>query len=223
MGKIVISDNVSLDGVIQDPAGDEGFTRGGWVGRIAALPELAKLALDEALGAEALLVGRRSYQWLAARWPSRSGELADRLNSLPKYVVSSTLEDPDWNNSTVLKGDAVNEVTKLKHELDGEIVVPASFQLVHTLIEHDLVDELRLKIFPVVLGAGARLFGETSDKKPMRLIDTQTVGDGIAILTYQPVRDAERASDGAGLHDKRAAALHRAGIRESAEPGDSKP
>jgi dihydrofolate reductase len=174
MGKIVISDNMSLDGVIQDPAGDEGFRHGGWVGRIAALPEVAKVALDEALGADALLLGRRSYEWLAERWPARSGELADRLNGLPKYVVSSTLEDPDWNNSTVLKGDVVNEVSKLKHEHDGEIVVPASYQLVHTLIEHDLVDELRLKIFPVVLGAGARLFGESSDKKPMRLLDTQT-------------------------------------------------
>jgi dihydrofolate reductase len=190
MGKIVISENVSLDGVIQDPAGDEGFARGGWVGRIAALPELAKVALDEALGTEALLLGRRSYEWFAARWPSRSGELADRLNSLPKYVVSSTLEDPDWKNTTVLKGDVVNEVSKLKQELDGEINVPASFQLAHTLIEHDLVDELRLKIFPVVLGAGGRLFGETSDKKPMRLVDTQTVGDGVAFLKYEPVRDA---------------------------------
>jgi dihydrofolate reductase len=189
MGKIVISENVSLDGVIQDPAGDEGFRRGGWVGRIAALPEVAKAALDEALGAEALLLGRRSYEWLAARWPSRSGELADRLNSLPKYVVSSTLEDPDWNNSTVLEGDVVAEVAKLKDELEGEIVVPASFQLVHTLIEHDLVDELRLKIFPVVLGAGERLFGETSDKKPMRLVDTQTLGDGVAFLTYELVRE----------------------------------
>jgi dihydrofolate reductase len=189
MGKIVISDNVSLDGVIQDPAGDEGFKRGGWVGRIAALPELAKVALDEALGAEALLLGRHSYEWLAGRWPSRSGELAHRLNSLPKYVVSSTLEVPDWNNSTVLKGDVVNEVSKLKHELDGEIVVPASFQLVHTLMKHDLVDELRLKIFPVLLGAGERLFGETSDKKPMRLLDTQTLGDGVAFLTYQLVRE----------------------------------
>ena len=170
MGKIVISDNVSLDGVIQDPAGDEGFTRGGWVGRIAALPELAKFTLDEALGAEALLLGRRSYEWLAARWPSRTGELADRLNGLPKYVVSSTLEDPDWNNSTVLKGDVVNEVSRLKQELSGEINVPASFQLARMLIEHDLVDELRLKIFPVVLGAGARLFGETSDKKALRLV-----------------------------------------------------
>jgi dihydrofolate reductase len=190
MGKIVISDNVSLDGVIQDPAGDEGFTRGGWVGRIAALPEVAKVTLDEALGTGALLLGRRSYEWFAARWPSRSGELADRLNSLPKYVVSSTLEDPAWNNTTVLKGDVVNEVSKLKQELDGEINVPASFQLARTLIEQDLVDELRLKIFPVLLGAGERLFGETSDKKPMHLVDTQTVGDGVAILTYERVRDA---------------------------------
>jgi dihydrofolate reductase len=189
MGKIVISENVSLDGVIQDPAGDEGFTRGGWVGRIAALPELAKVTLDEALRTEALLLGRRSYEWLAARWPSRSGELADRLNSLPKYVVSSTLEDPDWNNTTVLKGDAVDEVSKLKQELNGEINVPASFQLLHTLMEHDLVDELRLKIFPVVLGAGERLFGELSDTKPLRLVGTRTVGDGIVIHTYEAVRD----------------------------------
>ncbi|HUH20685.1 MAG TPA: dihydrofolate reductase family protein, partial [Gaiellaceae bacterium] len=145
------------------------------------------LAVDEALGAEALLLGRRSYEWFAARWPSRSGELADRLNSLPKYVVSSTLRDPDWNNSTVLTGDPSDEVSKLKQELDGEIVVPASFQLLRTLIEHDLVDELRLKVFPVVLGDGERLFGETSDKKPLRLVHTQTVGDGIAFLTYQSV------------------------------------
>jgi dihydrofolate reductase len=188
MGKIVMSENVSLDGVIEDPAGGEGFTRGGWVGLLAGREEVAKLALDEALGAEALLLGRRSYEWLAARWPSRSGELADRLNSLPKYVVSSTLEDPDWTNSMVLKGDVVSEVSKLKQELEGEIVVPGSFQLLRTLIEHDLVDELRLKIFPVVLGAGERLFGETSDTKPMRLVDTQTLGDGIAFLTYELVR-----------------------------------
>ena len=190
MGTIVISENVSLDGVIQDPAGDEGFRVGGWVGLIKDSPQLNKLALDEALSAEALLLGRRSYEWFTARWPSRSGELADRLNSLPKYVVSSTLEDPTWNNSTVLKGDPVAEVSKLKHELDGELLVPASFQLLRTLMEHDLVDELRLKIFPVVLGAGERLFGETSDKKPMRLVDSQTVGGGVAILTYEVIRHA---------------------------------
>ena len=216
MGKIVISENVSLDGVIEDPAGVEGFRLGGWVGLIKDRPGANKLALDEALGAEALLLGRRSYEWFAARWPSRSGELADKLNSLPKYVVSSTLEDPDWNNSTVLKSDAVDEVSKLKQELNGEIVVLGSPQLARTLPEHDLVDELRLMVYPVVLGAGARLFGETSDKRPMRLVDTQTVGDGVAILTYEPVRDAERASDGASLQDNRAAALRRAGIRESA-------
>ena len=190
MGKIVISENVSLDGVIEDPAGDEGFRVGGWVGLIKDRPELNKLALDEALGTEALLLGRRSYEWFAARWPSRSGDLADRLNSLPKYVVSSTLEHPDWNNSTVLKGDVLNEVSKLKHELKGEVVVPASFQLVRTLMEHDLVDELRLKIFPVVLGAGERLFGETSDKKAMRLVDTQTVDGDVLLLTYEVVREA---------------------------------
>jgi dihydrofolate reductase len=190
MGKIVVSDNVSLDGVIQDPAGDEGFRRGGWVGLIKDRPGANKLALDEALGAEALLLGRRSYEWMAGRWPSRMGELADRLNSMPKYVVSSTLEDPDWKNSTVLKGDVVNEVSKLKQEVDGDIVIVASFQLVRTLIEHDLVDELRLKIYPVVLGAGERLFGETSDKKPMRLVDTRTVDGDVAFLTYERVRDA---------------------------------
>jgi dihydrofolate reductase len=190
MGKIVVSDNVSLDGVVQDPAGDEGFRVGGWVGLIKDRPGLTKLALDEALGTEALLLGRRSYEWFAARWPSRSGELADRLNSLPKYVVSSTLENPEWNNSTVIKGEVLNEVSRLKHELKGEIVVPASFQLVHTLMEHDLVDELRLKIFPVVLGAGERLFGETSDKKTMRLVDTQTIEGDVIFLTYERVRDA---------------------------------
>src|SRR5436190_73636 len=185
MGRIVVSDNVSLDGVIQDPAGDEGFERGGWVGLIKDRPGVNKLALDEALGTEALLLGRRTYEWMAGRWPSRSGELADRLNSMPKYVVSSTLENPDWNNSTVLRGDAVEEVSKLKQERDGEIVVAGSFQLLRTLLEHDLVDELRLKTFPVVLGGGERLFGETSDKRTMRLVDSMTLSEGVAYLTYQ--------------------------------------
>jgi dihydrofolate reductase len=191
MGRIVISENVSLDGVIQDPAGVEGFRLGGWVGRIGSQgrEEVAKVAVDEALGAEAFLLGRRSYEFLAARWPTRSGPLAERLNSLPKYVVSSTLEAPAWNNTTVLKGDVIDEVSKLKQEIDGEIVVAASFQLWHTLMEHDLVDELRLMIYPVVLGAGERLFGETSDRKPMRLVSTRTVGD-LALLTYETVRDA---------------------------------
>src|SRR5919197_5123602 len=175
MGKIVVSDNVSVDGVIQDPAGDEGFGRGGWVGLIKDRPELNKIALDEALSTEAMLMGRRSYEWFAARWPSRSGTLADRLNSLPKYVVSSTLEHPTWNNSTVLRGDVVDEVSRLKQELTGDIVIPASFGVVRTLLEHDLADALRLRIFPVVLGAGERLFGETTGKKSMRLFDVRTL------------------------------------------------
>jgi dihydrofolate reductase len=192
MGRIVISENVSLDGVVQDPTGEEGFRHGGWVIQIGDKDReaWAEVGLEEALGSEAMLLGRRSYEFLAARWPSRTGEWADRLNSLPKYVVSSTLEDPEWNNSTVLNGDVVNEVSKLKQELDGEIVVAASGQLVRTLMEHDLVDELRLMLYPVVLGAGERLFGETSDKRPMRLVDTKTIGDGLALLTYERVRDA---------------------------------
>jgi dihydrofolate reductase len=192
MGKIIVSENVSLDGVVQDPTGEEGFKRGGWFNQMGDKDReaWAKAGLEEALGAQALLLGRRSDQWLAARWLSRTGVWADRLNGLPKYVVSSTLGEPKWSNSTVLKGDVVTEVSKLKQELDGDIVVPASIQLVHTLMEHDLVDELRLMIYPVVLGAGERLFGETSDKQPMRLVDTQTVGDGLAFLTYERVRDA---------------------------------
>ena len=187
----VISENVSLDGVIEDPAGSEGFARGGWVGRVGdrGRDEAAKILLDEALGAEAVLLGRHSYEFFAGRWPSRSGELADRLNSLPKYVVSATLEDPDWSNSTVLNGDVVNEVSRLKDGLDGEILVYASFRLVHMLLEHDLIDELRLMVYPVVLGAGERLFGETSDKKPMRLLDARAVGDDLALLSYEPVRE----------------------------------
>ena len=180
-----MSDNLSLDGVMQDPAGDEGFSRGGWVGLIKDRPELARLALDEALGSEAMLMGRRTYEWFAARWPSRSGELADRLNSLPKYVVSSTLDQPVWNNSTVLRGNVVDEVSILKREFDGDIVVPASVRIVRALLEHDLVDELRLKVFPVVLGAGERLFGEASRKIGMRLVDARTLDGDTAFLTYR--------------------------------------
>ena len=192
MGKIVVSENVSLDGVTQDPTGEEGFRHGGWFGRTGDKDReaWAKMELDEALGAEALLLGRRSDEWFAARWLSRSGDWADRLNSLPKYVVSSTLQEPKWSNSTVLKGDVVNEVSRLKQEVTGEILVYASYQLGRTLIEHDLVDELRLVVFPVVVGAGERLFGEASGTKPMRLVSVQTIGDGLAFLTYQPVRDA---------------------------------
>jgi dihydrofolate reductase len=192
MGTIVLSgpQNVSLDGVVQDPDGKEGFGLGGWFVEFGGkdLEEWNKVALDDALRAQAWLLGRRSYEFFGERWRPRSGELADRLNSLPKYVVSSTLETPEWNNTTVLKGDVVTEVSKLKQELDGEIVVPASYQLGRTLLEHDLVDALRLVVFPVVLGAGERFFGETSDKKPMRLVDAKTIGDGLAFLTYELVR-----------------------------------
>jgi dihydrofolate reductase len=192
MGKIIISENVSLDGVVQDPTGEEGFRLGGWFGQFGGkdLEEWAKVELDEALRAEALLLGRRSDEWFAARWTSRNGEWADRLNSLPKYVVSSTLDKGKWTNSTVLKGDVVTEVSKLRQELDGDIVVYGSTRLVRMLMEHDLADELRLTVYPVVLGAGERLFGETSDKKPMRLISIQTVGDSLALLTYERIPDA---------------------------------
>jgi dihydrofolate reductase len=192
MGKLVITTNLSLDGVVQDPDGQEGFHLGGWFGQFGAedLEEWAKVETDEALGAAALLLGRRSDEWFASRWASRSGTWADRLNSLPKYVVSSTLERPRWGNATVLKGDVVDEVSKLKQEFDGEILVYASYQLARTLIDHDLVDELRLVVFPVVLGRGERLFGETSDMKPLRLLSARTIGDGLAFLTYELVRKA---------------------------------
>jgi dihydrofolate reductase len=192
MGKIVITTNVSLDGVVQDPDGREGFKQGGWFNQVGDKDhgEWAKIETDEAFGTQALLLGRRSYEWFAQTWRSRTGKWADRLNSLPKYVVSSTLTDGDWGPTTVLKGDVVNEVSKLKQELDGEIVVLASYKLGHALTEHDLVDELRLFIYPFVVGAGERLFGDTSDKKPLRLIAARTVGDSLAFLTYERVRDA---------------------------------
>jgi dihydrofolate reductase len=192
MGKIVISTNVSLDGVVQDPDGKEGFSRGGWFNQHGDkdLEEWAKLATKEAFGTVALLLGRRSDEWFATRWASRTGEWADRLNSLPKYVVSATLHDPKWTNATVLKGDVIDEVTRLKQELDGDIVVYASYQLARTLIEHDLVDELRLFVFPVVVGAGEHLLGETGGEKPFRLAGSRTVGSGLVFLTYEIVRAA---------------------------------
>lgn len=187
MGKIVISENVSLDGVVQDPTGEEGFTRGGWFLEVGDRDrqEWAKVELEEALSAEALLLGRGTDAFFAPRWSTRSGEFADRLNSLPKYVISSTLQDAIWTNSTVLGGNVVHEVAELKDKLRGEILVYASRRLARTLIEHDLVDELRLMIYPVVLGAGDRLFGETSERKRIRLRQARTVGDSLAYLTYE--------------------------------------
>ena len=193
MGKIIVSTNATLDGVVQDPDGKEGFSRGGWFGRFGGkdLEEWGKVSFDEALGAEALLLGRRSDEWFAARWAARTGDWADRLNSLPKYVVSSTLDQPRWGNSTVLAGNVASEVAKLKQELAGDIVVYASYQLVRTLLDHDLVDEVRLTVFPVVLGAGERLFAETAGHtRPMRLLSTRTVGHGLTHLTYEIVRAA---------------------------------
>ncbi|HEV3313076.1 MAG TPA: dihydrofolate reductase family protein [Chloroflexota bacterium] len=192
MGKLVVTTNVSLDGVVQDPDGHEGFRLGGWFGQFGGkdLEGWTKVETDEAMQAEAMLLGRKSDEWFATRWQDRTGEWADRLNSLPKYVVSSTLSEPKWSNSTLLQGEVVKEVSKLKEEIDGEILIYASYQLVQTLIEHGLVDEFRLVIFPVVLGAGMRLFGESSDKTPLRLVRTQTIGEGLSLLSYEVVRAA---------------------------------
>jgi dihydrofolate reductase len=183
MGKIVVSENVTLDGVVQDPTGEEGFRFGGWFGRITEKDReaFAEVLYAEALAAEALLLGGRSYQWFTERWAARPGEWADRLRSLPKYVVSATVEDLGWGNTTVLP---VDEVAKLKDNVDGDIVVYASGRLVHTLMERGLVDELRLMVCPVVLGAGERLFAGTTGGTPLRRIGTRTVGDSLALLTY---------------------------------------
>ena len=187
MGKLVISENITLDGVIADPTGEDGARFGGWFNQIGDRDRdaWAKVELSEAMGAEALLMGRRSDEYFAPRWASRTGEWADRLNSLPKYVVSATIDEAKWTNSTVLKGDVVTEVSKLKQEISGEIVVNASGQLVPTLLEHDLADELRLIVYPFVVGAGPRPFGEISDTKAMRLVRAQTIGDTLVYLTYQ--------------------------------------
>jgi dihydrofolate reductase len=192
MGEIVVSENVSLDGVMEDPSGEQGFRHGGWFGEFLGQDwdAWADLELAEAQGAAALLLGRRSDEYFATRSPTQSGDWLDRLNSLPKYVVSSTLEEPKWTNATVLRGDVVSEVSNLKQQIEGEIVVYGSRPLVHTLMEHDLVDQLRLLVFPVALGAGERLFGETSDKRPLRLIHTKTIGSGLAHLTYERAPEA---------------------------------
>src|SRR6266511_1189000 len=195
MGRIVVTEFVSLDGVMEDPGGSENFKHGGWSFEISRGEEGDKFKLDEAFSSEALLLGRVTFEGFAAAWPSREGEFADKFNSMPKYVVSSTLQEPEWNNSTVLKGDVAQEVGKLRQEQDGDIVVHGSARLVQTLIEDDLVDELRLMVFPVVLGSGKRLFGDTGDKKRLRLVDSKVVGDGVAILTYQPAGAEAKRSD----------------------------
>jgi len=190
MASIVWSTNVTLDGVVEDPDGKEGFGRGGWFGQYGGkdLEEWAKISFDEALGAQALLLGRRSDAWFADRWTEREGAWADRLNGLPKYVVSGTLDAARWGNATVLRGDPATEVSALKQRLAGEIVVYASYQLGRALLARDLVDELRLTVFPVVLGAGRRLFDATADAAPLRLVNRANVGAGLVLLTYAVVR-----------------------------------
>jgi dihydrofolate reductase len=185
MGRIVVTEFMSLDGVMEDPGGSENFEHGGWTFERPFGDDGAQFKLEETRGSEALLLGRVTYEGFAAAWPSREGEFADRFNAMPKYVVSSTLGEPQWNNSAVLDGDVVEEVTKLRREVGGDVVVHGSAQLVQTLLEHDLVDELRVMVFPVVLGRGKRLFGETSGKKQLRLVDSRTVGDDVSILVYQ--------------------------------------
>ncbi|MDQ0473466.1 dihydrofolate reductase family protein [Labrys wisconsinensis] len=192
MGKIVISTNVTLDGVVQDPDGEEGFELGGWFHQFVGgkdLEDWTANETEEALGAEALLLGRRSFEWFASRAPLMGARVgrkwADRMNHLPKYVVSSTLEHPQWSNTTVLGGDAVKEVSALKQKVDGEILVYGSYQLVRTLIEQNLADEVRLIAFPVVLGAGLRIFDRTSDKRQLHLVDTRKIGDGLVFYAYE--------------------------------------
>jgi dihydrofolate reductase len=186
MGRIVVTEFVSLDGVMEDPGGSENFEYGGWTFEIDRGDEGNKFKLDETMDSEALVLGRVTYEGFADAWPSREGDFADKFNNMPKYVVSSTLKEPAWNNTTVLEGNVAEAVSKLRQEQEGDIVVHGSAQLVQTLLEHGLVDELRLMVFPVVLGRGKRLFGETSDKKPLELVESKTVGEGVAILIYRP-------------------------------------
>jgi dihydrofolate reductase len=185
MGRIVVTEFVSLDGVVEDPGGSEDFKYGGWSFEFDRGAEGGEFKLDETRASAALLLGRVTYEGFAEAWPSREGEFADMFNSMPKYVVSSTLTAPEWTNSTVIRGDdLVEEVSKLKQEADGDVVVHGSAQLAQALIEHDLVDEVRLMVFPVILGTGKRLFGDPGEKKTLRLVDSKVVGDGVVILTY---------------------------------------
>jgi len=186
VGRIVVTEFVSLDGVMEDPGGAEGFKHGGWSFEIPRGDEGDRFKVDETMASDALLLGRVTYEGFAEAWPTRDGDFADKFNTMPKYVVSSSLENPEWTNTTVLKGDVAEEAAKLKQRIDGDIVVHGSARLAQTLLEHDLVDELRLMVYPVVLGSGKRLFGETSDKKPLQLVDSKVVGDGVTILVFRP-------------------------------------
>jgi dihydrofolate reductase len=184
MGRIVVTEFISVDGVVEDPGGAEDFKHSGWSFEFDRGDEGNKFKLDETMASDALLLGRKTYEGFADAWPQRDGEFADKFNSMPKYVVSSTLKDPEWTNSTVLGDDLTDAVARVKDEHAGDIVVHGSAQLVQALLENDLVDELRLMVFPVVLGSGKQLWGETSDKKGLKLVDSKVVGDGVAILVY---------------------------------------
>jgi dihydrofolate reductase len=190
MGRIAVTEFISLDGVIEAPGGGEDYKHGGWTFEVERGPEGDEFKLEELREAEAQLLGRRTYEGFAAAWPQMKDEagFAEKMNEMPKYVVSSTLREAEWNNTTVLGGDLAEDVGNLKEEVDGVILVAGSAQLVQGLLEHGLVDELRLMVFPVVLGSGKRLFGESADKLPLKLADSQTVGDGIALLTYRRAR-----------------------------------
>jgi dihydrofolate reductase len=189
MGRVVVSQFVSVDGVIEDPGGSEGWDRGGWAFTFDRGPEGNQFKLDEVMASEALLLGRVTYEGFAEAWPSRTGDFADKFNGMPKYVVSTTLAEGDWNNSTVIGGDVAGEVSELRRRLDGEILVNGSARLLQTLMEHDLVDEYRLMVFPVVLGSGKRLFAAGSDSTALRLVETKPAGECL-ILIYEPARDA---------------------------------
>jgi dihydrofolate reductase len=186
MGRLVVSEFVSLDGVMEAPGGGEDFEHAGWTFEIER-GDGDRFKMEETRDSEALLLGRVTYEGFAAAWPTMEGEFADKFNGMPKYVVSSTLAEPQWNNTTVLHGDVVEEVSKLRRRIEGQIVVHGSAQLAQTLLEAELVDELRLMVFPVLLGSGRRLFGSSDGKRRMRLTDSKTVGDGVAILIYEPV------------------------------------
>jgi len=185
MARIVASEFISLDGVIEDPGGSEDFRHGGWSFEISSGDDGMQFKMDETMGSEAMLLGRRTYEGFAEAWPERDGDFADRFNSMPKYVVSSTLRDPAWTNTTVLDGDLPAAIARVNGERDGEVVVHGSAQLVQGLLANDLLDELRLMVFPVVLGSGKRLFGASDDKQTLRLADSRVVGDGVAIMVYQ--------------------------------------
>ena len=190
MRKLIVSEFVSADGVMEAPGGEEGYKHTGWVFDFGQDPGQVRYKLDETLEAEALLLGRVTYEGFAAAWPERSGEFADKMNSMPKYVVSSTLDNLEWENSTLLEGDPAESVARLKEGDGGDILVAGSRTLVHTLYEHDLVDEYRLMVFPVILGSGRRLFpDDAADKSVLKLVDSQVFDSGVAVHTYHPARD----------------------------------